>query len=165
MKKIFVLCVFAVLAVLVIVNISFAETEVVIQGDKVRSELVANFISSYFPGATGKAVERSGLGEYVVVTGLGGTEKIHFSGKLVAKLKKLAANPKAGQGLTDICPTQARQLKKAVEVSGCCEPIEIRVRARAQAGTGISPALPTQGGGEIVMQDGRKIRIYSSPPI
>lgn len=162
MKK-FVLF-FALLTILAIANLAFAD-EVIVQGDKVRSELLANLVSSYFPGATGKAVEKSGLGEYVVVTGLGGTEKIHFSGKLVAKLKKLAANPKAGQGLTDICPTQARQLKKAVEVSVCCEPIEIRIRTRAQAGTGIEPTMSPQGGGEIVMQDGRRIRVYSSPPI
>lgn len=164
MKK-FVLCVFAVLAVLAITNMAFAETEVVVQGDKLRSELVANFVGSYFPGVTGKAVERAGLGEYVLVTGPGGTERIHFSGKLVAKLKKLAANPKAGQGLMDICPTQAKKLKVAVGTTlGYCEPIEIRVRARAQAGTGIEPATP-QGGGEIVMQDGRRIKVYSSPPI
>ncbi len=162
MKK-FVLCVFTVLTILSIANLAFAETEVVVQGDKVRSGLVAELISSYFPGATGKAVENSGLGEYVIVTGPGRTEKIHFSGKLVAKLKKLAANSKAGQGLMDICPTQAKQLKMAVGTLGCCEPIEIRIRARAQAGTWIEPTTPQ--GSEIVMQDGKRIRIYSSPPI
>lgn len=158
-------CVFIVLAVLAIANLAFAETEVIVQGDKARSGLVSELVSSYFPGVMGKAVESSGLGEYVVVTGPGGTEKIHFSAKLVTKLKKLAANPKAGQGLMDICPTQAKKLKVAVGTLGCCEPIEIRVRARAQAGTGIKTAMPPQGGSEIVMQDGRRIRVYSNPPI
>lgn len=163
MKK--VLFAITVLVLSVVANLAFAETEVVVQGDKVRSGLVADFVSSYFPGVTGKAVENSSLGEYIVVTGQGGTEKIHFSGKLVAKLKRLAANPKAGQGLMDICPTQAKKLKMAVGTIGYCEPIEIRVRARAQIGTGIEPTMPPQGGGEIAMQDGRRIRIYSSPPI
>jgi len=88
--------------------------EVTVKGDAVRGPLVTGFVSNYFPDTKGNSVEDKSLGEYVIVIGPGGEEKIHFSPKLVAKLQKLAANPRAGEGLMDICPLQAGQLVRAV---------------------------------------------------
>lgn len=86
--------------------------DVTVQGDSVRGPLVAGLISAYF-GIKAVPVE-SRLGEYVLVSGPGGEEKIHFSPKLVSRLQKLSGNPRAGEGLMNVCPTQARQIHKAV---------------------------------------------------
>jgi len=89
--------------------------EVTVKGDAVRGPLVAGLVNSYFPDTRGNLIEDKTLGEYVIVEGSpGGSEKIHFSSKLVAKLQKLAINPRTGEGLMDICPTQAGQLVRAV---------------------------------------------------
>lgn len=101
--------------VLTAVLASAAERTITVKGDATRSSLVAGLVNSYFTGTKATAEEDKTLNEYVLVIGSGGTtEKIHFSHKLVAKLQKLASNPRAGEGLLDICPTQARQLIKAV---------------------------------------------------
>lgn len=87
---------------------------VVVKGDEVRGPLVAGLIDSYFPDTKGVVVEDKTLGEYVEVTGPNGTEKIHFTPKLVDRLKKLSANPRSAEGLMNICPSQAKSLIKAI---------------------------------------------------
>lgn len=88
--------------------------DVTVRGDEVRGPLVAGLINAYFPDTRGVVAENKTLGEYVEVVGPGGTEKIHFSPKLVARLQKLSANPRAGEGLMNICPSQAKSLVKAI---------------------------------------------------
>lgn len=88
--------------------------DVSIKGTSERATVVGALIESYFDSVRVSRVADTGAGVYVTVTGPKGTEKIHFSDKLVAKIKALQANPKAGQGLMAICPTQGGQLQKAI---------------------------------------------------
>lgn len=87
--------------------------EVTVTGDPARVSLVAGLITDYLGNVHVTPVTNDN-GEYVVVQGPTGTEKIHFSPKLVAKLQSLRGKPRAGHGLWDICPTQARQLNAAI---------------------------------------------------
>lgn len=88
--------------------------DVTVKGDTVRGPLVVGLVSAYFADTKATYVPDNSLGEYVVVAGPGGAEKIHFSSKLVAKLQKLAVNPRASEGLMSVCPTQAGQLQRAI---------------------------------------------------
>lgn len=85
-----------------------------VKGDAVRGPLIAGLVNAYFPDTKAAYVSDTSLGEHVVVTGNGGSQSIHFSPKLVAKLQKVTANPRAAEGLMTICPTQAGQLQKAI---------------------------------------------------
>lgn len=104
---------FAVLTIIV-GAFSYAQAgQVTIKGDSVRVSLVSGLINDYFPGSQVSTIIEPD-GEYVTVTGSGGFERIHFTPPLVERLQKLVSNPRAGDGLMNICPTQARQLSKAV---------------------------------------------------
>ncbi len=109
MKKVLFFCV-----VFIFFTAGALAADVTVRGDTVRGPVVSALINSYFPGVKGVAVVDNSLGENVLVTGAGGSERIHFSGPLVAKLQKLTANPRAGEGLMSICPGQAKQLARAV---------------------------------------------------
>lgn len=109
MKKVLFFCV-----VFIFFAAGALATDVAVKGDAVRGPVVSGLVNSYFPGVKAVAVEDKTLREDVIVVGPGGSEKIHFSEPLVTKLQKLTANPRAGQGLMDICPSQAKQLAKAV---------------------------------------------------
>jgi hypothetical protein len=113
MKKLRFVLVVAVALVMVFCAVSaFAQEiitrDVTVEGDNVRGPLVTELVSSYFADTQATYVHRP-LGEYVIVTGPGGSQKIQFSRELVARLEK---NPQAG--LMNICPRQAEQLKEAV---------------------------------------------------
>lgn len=86
---------------------------VTVIGDTERSALVAGLIKDYL-NVEIEVVIDANRGEYVMVTGPGGKQKIHFTPALVTKLVALRDNPQAGQGLMDICPTQARQIHAAI---------------------------------------------------
>jgi hypothetical protein len=122
MKKL-VCCLIAVLSI-VAGAVSFAQAgQVTVKGDSVRVSLVSGLINDYFPGSQVSTIIEPD-GEYVTVTGSGGFERIHFTPKLVARLETLVANPRAGDGLMNICPTQARQLSRAVgPMRATAEPI------------------------------------------
>ncbi|MFA5961084.1 MAG: hypothetical protein WC848_00155 [Parcubacteria group bacterium] len=89
---------------------------VTVKGDSVRVSLVFRIINDYSPNSQVSTIIDPNQGEYVIVTGVGGSERVHFSPKLVVKLEKLSDNPRAGAGLMDmnICPTQARQLSTVI---------------------------------------------------
>lgn len=111
-------CFLAVMA-MVFCAVSFAQAttitrDVTVAGDSTRGPLVTGLVNAYFPDTKAIATEDKNLGEYVIVTGPSGTEKIHFSPKLVATLQKLAANPRASESLMSVCPGQAGSLQKAI---------------------------------------------------
>lgn len=84
--------------------------------DEARESVVQKLTQAYCPTAVGQLKITPIDGGYLEVTGPGGSERIHLSDELLAKLQDYAGNPKAGVQLMDICPTQALQLQK---VWGC----------------------------------------------
>ena len=116
----------------VVAETKILSRDVTVKGDSVRAPLVSNLVLSYFASTKVVPIISDDLGEYVIVSGSGGEEKIHFTPKLIKKLEKLSADPRAGQGLMDICPSQARSLIKAVGqmVVDVKDPDELRASER-----------------------------------
>ena len=90
-------------------------SSVTIRGDRRRTAVLQGIIPSYWQGIPKIGiVHDNSLNNRVVVKGNGGTETIIFTEKTVSRLEKMATNPASGDSLTSICPSQARQLGRAL---------------------------------------------------
>ncbi len=88
---------------------------VYVQANQRRVSMLRDIIPSHWQ-ETAEVVTTidSSLGNKTVVRGNGGTETIIFTEKTVARLEKMATNPASGDSLLAICPTQAKQLGRAL---------------------------------------------------
>jgi len=78
-------------------------------------QTISGIVGMYY--GTAPQVQSLGGNDYSV-TGPGGTQPVTFTPQTIGKLEKLMDNPRSGDSLVSICPSQAKAIRLAMVGSG-----------------------------------------------